>query len=188
MHGLEQQPVAGTDEFEELCQFNNAIGSNGASHKGILVRAGTPTRRACCLRSLPCPACLPLSRTPATLARDYAELTKVRVTSLVMMTAWCGYYLGAVRSDVSSFSWGLVHTLAGVGLVAGGAAALNEVMEADIDGRMRRTACCETAPSRPGRKQGDLRPASGRAKRTRSPLGPTGLPSSATRRPLRTRR
>jgi heme o synthase len=83
---------------------------------------------------------LPLSRTPATLARDYAELTKVRVTSLVMMTAWCGYYLGAVRSDVSSFSWGLVHTLAGVGLVAGGAAALNEVMEADIDGRMRRTA------------------------------------------------
>jgi heme O synthase-like polyprenyltransferase len=27
-----------------------------------------------------------------TLARDYTELTKLRVTTLIIMTAWCGYY------------------------------------------------------------------------------------------------
>jgi heme o synthase len=74
------------------------------------------------------------------LAHDYAELIKLRVTSLIVMTAWCGYYFGAVRSGVSSLSWGLFHTLIGIGLVSGGTAALNEVMERDTDGRMRRTA------------------------------------------------
>jgi protoheme IX farnesyltransferase len=74
------------------------------------------------------------------LARDYAELTKLRVTTLVVMTAWCGYYFGAVRSGISSLSWALFHTLVGIALIAGGTAALNEVMEFEIDGRMRRTA------------------------------------------------
>jgi heme o synthase len=75
-----------------------------------------------------------------TLARDYAELTKMRVTTLIVMTAWCGYYFGALKSGVSSLSWGLLHALLGIGLIAGGTAALNEVMEHDIDGLMRRTA------------------------------------------------
>jgi protoheme IX farnesyltransferase len=75
-----------------------------------------------------------------TLARDYAELTKMRVTTLIVMTAWCGYYFGALKSGVSSVSWGLLHALLGIGLISGGTAALNEVMERDIDGRMRRTA------------------------------------------------
>jgi len=75
-----------------------------------------------------------------TLARDYAELIKLRVTTLIVMTAWCGYYFGALKSGVSSLSWGLFHALLGIALVSGGTAALNEVMEWDIDGRMRRTA------------------------------------------------
>ena len=75
-----------------------------------------------------------------TLARDYAELTKMRVTTLIVMTAWCGYYFGALKSGVSSLSWGLIHALLGIGLISGGTAALNEVMEHDIDGLMRRTA------------------------------------------------
>jgi len=83
---------------------------------------------------------LALPRGPLTLVRDYAELTKLRVTTLVVMTAWCGYYFGAIRAGVSSLSWGLFHTLLGVGLVAGGTAALNEVMESDVDRHMRRTA------------------------------------------------
>jgi heme o synthase len=74
------------------------------------------------------------------IARDYAELTKLRVTTLVVMTAWCGYYFGALRSGVSSLTWGLFHALLGIGMVAGGTAALNEVIERDIDGQMRRTA------------------------------------------------
>ncbi len=74
------------------------------------------------------------------LARDYAELAKLRVTSLIIMTAWCGYYFGALKSGVSSLSWSLFHTLLGIGLVSGGIAALNEVMEWDTDSLMRRTA------------------------------------------------
>ena len=56
-----------------------------------------------------------------TLARDYAELAKLRVTSLIIVTAWCGYYFGALKSGVSSLSWSLFHTLLGIGLVSGGA-------------------------------------------------------------------
>src|SRR5438270_2168069 len=86
---------------------------------------------------------LPISgfRTRATsLFRDYAELTKLRVTSLIVMTAWCGYFFGAHRAGVSWVSAGLFHTLFGIGLVSSGTAALNEVMEHDIDAHMRRTA------------------------------------------------
>ena len=86
---------------------------------------------------------LPLSgfRTRATsLFRDYAELTKLRVTSLIVMTAWCGYFFGAHKAGVPWFSFGLFHALFGIGLVSSGTAALNEVMEHDVDGRMRRTA------------------------------------------------
>jgi len=75
-----------------------------------------------------------------TMARDYAELTKLRVTMLIIMTAGCGYYFGALKSGISWFSWSLFHTLLGIGLVSGGTAALNEVMEWETDGHMRRTA------------------------------------------------
>ena len=74
------------------------------------------------------------------LLRDYAELTKLRVTSLIVMTAWCGYFFGAHKVGISWLSWGLFHSLMGIGLVSSGTAALNEVMEHDVDARMRRTA------------------------------------------------
>ena len=86
---------------------------------------------------------LPLSalRIRATsLFRDYAELTKLRVTSLIVTTAWCGYFFGAHQAGISWISWGLFHSLFGIGLVSSGTAALNEVMERDVDAHMRRTA------------------------------------------------
>jgi heme o synthase len=86
---------------------------------------------------------LPLSsfRTRASsLFRDYAELTKLRVTSLIVMTAWCGYFFGAHKAGIAWLGWGLFHSLFGVGLVSSGTAALNEVMEYRVDARMRRTA------------------------------------------------
>lgn len=76
----------------------------------------------------------------ATLLRDYSELIKLRVTLLIVMTAWTGFYFGAFRSGVSSLSWTLFHTLLGIGLLSGGTAAFNEVMEHDADAKMRRTA------------------------------------------------
>jgi heme o synthase len=70
---------------------------------------------------------------------DYAELLKVRVTSLIMMTAWCGYYLGSLKSATSSLHLGLLHALLGIGLVSGGTAAFNEIIERREDALMRRT-------------------------------------------------
>ena len=78
--------------------------------------------------------------TAAALARDYAELIKARVTTLIVMSAWCGFYLGAAKSGVSSFTRTLLHALVGIGLVSGGTAAMNEVVERDSDALMRRTA------------------------------------------------
>ncbi len=74
------------------------------------------------------------------LLRDYAELAKLRVTSLIMMTAWCGYFFGAQKAGISSLNSGLFNVLLGIGLASGGTAALNEVLERDIDARMGRTA------------------------------------------------
>lgn len=74
------------------------------------------------------------------LVRDYAELTKLRVTSLIVMTAWCGYFFGAHKAGIAWLNVGLLHALLGIGLVSSGTAALNEVMEQDIDAQMRRTA------------------------------------------------
>jgi len=76
----------------------------------------------------------------SSVLRDYAELTKLRVTSLIVMTAWCGYFFGAHKAGVSWINWGLFHSLLGIGLVSSGTAALNEVMEHDVDAHMRRTA------------------------------------------------
>jgi heme o synthase len=74
------------------------------------------------------------------LLRDYAELTKARITTLIVLTAWCGYFFGAHRMGVSPWSLGLLHALLGVALVSSGTAALNEVLESGVDARMRRTA------------------------------------------------
>jgi len=74
------------------------------------------------------------------LARDYATLTKARVTTLIVMTAWAGAYFAAAKSGASSLSWTLLHALLGIGLVSGGTAAINEVVERDVDALMRRTA------------------------------------------------
>jgi protoheme IX farnesyltransferase len=81
-----------------------------------------------------------LRKQATSVLHDYAELMKLRVTTLIVMTAWCGYYFGAQKAGVSSLTWGLFHALLGIGLVSSGTAALNEVMEHDVDSKMRRTA------------------------------------------------
>lgn len=87
-------------------------------------------------------AVVKISAASAVAARlhDYAELFKLRVTSLVVMSAWCGFYLASMRSGAPSLSWAMLHALLGIGLVAGGTAAMNQVVERDLDVLMRRTA------------------------------------------------
>jgi len=87
------------------------------------------------------------------LVRDYAELTKARITALIVLTAWCGYFFGAHKSGISAWSAGLFHALLGVALVSSGTAALNEVLECDVDSRMRRTAQRPLPAGRMSRRQ-----------------------------------
>jgi heme o synthase len=73
------------------------------------------------------------------LLRDYGELAKTRVTLLIVMTAFCGAYMAALAASAPIFSWVMLHAMLGIGLVAAGTAGLNEVLEREADGRMRRT-------------------------------------------------
>jgi protoheme IX farnesyltransferase len=76
----------------------------------------------------------------SSLLHDYAELTKARVTTLIVLTAWCGYFFGAHRMGVPAWSLRLIQALLGIAMVSSGTAALNEVLESKVDARMRRTA------------------------------------------------
>ena len=68
--------------------------------------------------------------------KDYIELTKPRITWLILMSTAVGYYFG---HQGSWLFWSIVHTLIGTGLIASGTAALNQWYERDADLQMRRT-------------------------------------------------
>ncbi|HKE83039.1 MAG TPA: heme o synthase [Vicinamibacterales bacterium] len=70
-------------------------------------------------------------------ALDFLTLTKPRLNMLVLITTLGGLYL-ASPSGVPLLL--VAHTLIGTALVAGGAAALNQVWERETDARMRRTS------------------------------------------------
>ncbi len=88
------------------------------------------------LQPAPRPVAIPMAW-PGAVARagDFVALTKPRLNLLVVATTLAGYYLGADRFDPAL----LFHTIFGTALVAGGAAAFNEVFERDTDALMRRT-------------------------------------------------
>lgn len=67
----------------------------------------------------------------------YMELTKARLSALVLLTAAVGFILG---SGTSGIDWlRLLWTVAGTGLAAGCASALNQIGEVALDKRMVRT-------------------------------------------------
>jgi len=66
----------------------------------------------------------------------YLELTKPRITWLILMSTAVGCLFG----HSEAFDWlAFLHTLLGTGLLASGTAALNQWYEWDADGRMNRT-------------------------------------------------
>lgn len=67
---------------------------------------------------------------------SYLELTKPRVTLMVLITTGVGFYLG---SNGAADSLLLLHTLVGTALVAAGTSSLNQYLERDVDARMHRT-------------------------------------------------
>jgi heme o synthase len=82
---------------------------------------------------------------------DFVTLTKPRLNFLVLLTTAAAYSLGA-GPDARLID--LVHTLLGTFLVAGGAAALNQVWERQTDKLMRRTQSRPMADARMSVAQG----------------------------------
>ena len=82
----------------------------------------------------------PSPGTTATLIHDLRELFKVRVTGMVLVTGWAGFYLGSMQSGISTLQRGLIDTLLGIGLISAGSGALNQALERSTDALMLRTA------------------------------------------------
>jgi protoheme IX farnesyltransferase len=70
------------------------------------------------------------------LAADFADLAKPRLSGLVVVTSGLGY-LFAARGFASPLT--LLATCAGTFLLSGGACAMNHWLESDVDARMHRT-------------------------------------------------
>jgi protoheme IX farnesyltransferase len=87
--------------------------------------------------AMPTAAGVPLpAEATHTFFSDFCELVKARLTTLVLATTLAGFYLGW-RGPMNYAA--LANALFGTALVAGGAAALNELIERDADANMRRT-------------------------------------------------
>jgi heme o synthase len=83
---------------------------------------------------------------PAGSWRDYLTLTKPRIMVLLLLTGACGAAVGAHGHPSAGL---MTTTLAGLALACGGAAALNHVMDRDIDRLMGpRTAARPVAAGR----------------------------------------
>lgn len=87
---------------------------------------------------------------------DTIAIFKLRVTALVVMTAWAGYYMGAVDSRIDSFNATMLNMLAGVALLSCGSSVLNQVFERRTDALMLRTAQRPLAARRLGLGYGVL--------------------------------
>ncbi len=73
---------------------------------------------------------------PGIHPRDLLELTKPRITLMVIVTSAAGYFLASGgHPDPAA----MLIALVGIALVAGGASGLNQVIERDADARMERT-------------------------------------------------
>lgn len=90
------------------------------------------------------PVDLPLK---ASRTADFVQLTKPRITLLVLVSTFMGFYLAAPGPLPYLL---LLHTIIGTALVASGAGALNQYFERELDARMVRT---RTRPLPDGRIQ-----------------------------------
>jgi heme o synthase len=113
-----------------------------AAFGGAAVVTGRPAHVA--LAALAFAACVVVAAgtfrgeaVPAAGWRDYLVLTKPRVMTLLLLTGAAGTFVGA-GGVPSARTLGL--TVVGLALACGGASALNHVLDADLDRRMRRTS------------------------------------------------
>ncbi len=79
----------------------------------------------------------PAAATPPSMLQDLIVLTKFRLSVLVIVSTFVGFWVGSA-GNVNG--WLLVHTIFGSTLAAFGAAVFNQLMEIGPDSRMTRTA------------------------------------------------
>jgi protoheme IX farnesyltransferase len=116
-----------------------AVSTSGTAHLSLaaLALAAATVLAATTLRGEPL---------PAGAWRDYVTLTKPRIMVLLLLTGACGAAVGARGHPSAGL---LTITLLGLGLACGGAAALNHVLDRDIDRLMGpRTAARPVASGR----------------------------------------
>ncbi|PYS80318.1 MAG: protoheme IX farnesyltransferase, partial [Acidobacteria bacterium] len=77
---------------------------------------------------------------PASTLREkasaYLELTKPRITFLIVLTSAAGFCLGSPGAVDYAL---LTHAMIGIALLSSGIATINQFMERDLDALMRRT-------------------------------------------------
>jgi protoheme IX farnesyltransferase len=80
---------------------------------------------------------------------DYCQLTKPKVVALLLLTAWVGMLLAEpTRASLDEMILGL----AGIGLLAAGAAAMNHSLDSGIDADARAARRSPWDGSRRGRR------------------------------------
>ena len=104
------------------------------------------------LQLSPQPAARSIDSTPGAPAwRDYLALTKPVIVILLLVTTLAGMVVGAGRwPGIGLVLW----TMLGGALSAGGASALNQYIDRDLDGRMQRTQRRPFPSGRIGEAQG----------------------------------
>ena len=75
---------------------------------------------------------------PPGLRQDLMVLMKVRLNFFVLVTTFFGFLIHSRGVDMDWMK--LLHTILGTAAVAFGSAAFNQLMEVDLDARMKRTA------------------------------------------------
>ena len=119
-------------------------------------RAATPPLPMAVAPAEPASTAVSPARSTPSLFADYCALFKPRVSTMSIITAAAGFYLGSLRSGISPFHLGMVEALAGIAIVTCGASALNQALERRTDALMRRTRNRPMATGRIGLAHGLL--------------------------------
>jgi len=130
-----------------------SIVPTAAAGNGIPLQAGAEAEMQSASSAISA-ALGPAPGATATFIGDLRELFKFKVTAMVLVTTWAGFYLGSMNSGISSMQRGLIETLVGVALVSAGASALNEALERKSDAMMIRTSQRPIAAGRISLAQG----------------------------------
>tara|TARA_B100001123_G_scaffold435942_1_gene565371 strand:- start:136 stop:1008 length:873 start_codon:yes stop_codon:yes gene_type:complete len=75
------------------------------------------------------------------MIKDYVEMIKPRITLLVLLTGYLGFYLGLRSQNMVSIDYydKLIFLLIGMFFSSSGCAVLNQYLEKDFDAQMKRT-------------------------------------------------